>query len=91
LPERFNPDSPLYTTPEGKKRNPFSFAAFSGGSRVCFGKTFAESNLKFLCAYLTQFFDFEFVDKEKYKNCFPGAFTLQPLTEPIPVRITKRK
>ena len=33
---------------------------FNGGKRVCFGKTFAEVNLKILQTYLTQHFDFKF-------------------------------
>ena len=31
IPERFNSDSPYFLTPEGKKRNPFSFSPFLGG------------------------------------------------------------
>jgi len=62
LPERFNPQSPLYLTPDGKKRNPFSWCPFAGGKRVCFGKTLAECNLKFMGTYLTQYYNFEFED-----------------------------
>jgi len=53
LPERFDPTSPLYLTPSGKKRNPFSWAPFSGGKRICFGKTFAEANLKMITVYMS--------------------------------------
>jgi len=42
LPERFNPKSEYYLTPEGKKRNPASFSPFLGGQRICLGKTFVE-------------------------------------------------
>lgn len=55
-------------TPEGKKRNPMSWCPFSGGKRICFGKTFAESNLKIMLTYFTQYFDFEFVEKEKFSG-----------------------
>jgi cytochrome P450 len=41
-PERFDPTSDLSKTPCGKKRNPFSFAPFLGGKRVCLGKSFVE-------------------------------------------------
>ena len=58
LPERFDPESDLYLTPSGKKRNPVCWVPFSSGKRICFGKTFAEANLKFLVTYLTQYFDF---------------------------------
>ena len=68
LPERFDSESPLFLTPDGKKRHPMSWAPFSGGKRICFGKTFAESNLKIILTYFTQFFDFEYVDK----NLYPG-------------------
>ena len=90
LPERFNPKSPLYLTLDGKKRNPSSWSPFSGGKRVCFGKTFAEANLKFMSTYLSQFFDFEFVEPEKYKDCFPYAIAFQPVTRPIKVRVSRR-
>jgi cytochrome P450 len=60
-------------TPDGKKRNPFSWIPFSGGRRVCFGKTFAEANLKFMCTYLSQFFDFQFENEFKYQSSWPVA------------------
>jgi len=58
LPDRFNPESPLFLTPDGKKRHPFAWLPFSCGQRVCFGKTFAEGNLKYILTYLAQYFDF---------------------------------
>ena len=42
IPERFDPESEWSLKPDGKKRHPFAFCPFSGGMRVCFGKTFAE-------------------------------------------------
>ena len=53
LPERFDPKSPLYLTPSGKKRHAMSWVPFHGGQRVCFGKTLAEGNLKILITYMT--------------------------------------
>jgi cytochrome P450 len=53
LPERFDHSSPLSLTPGGKKRHPMSWVPFHGGSRVCFGKTLAEANMKILMLYLT--------------------------------------
>ena len=41
LPERFNHSSPLYLTPDGKKRHTYAYVPFAGGKRVCFGQTFA--------------------------------------------------
>ena len=73
LPDRFNPISPLYLTPTGKKRHTMSWLPWSAGKRVCFGKTFAESNLKILLTYFTQHFDFDFVDTKKYAKSYPIA------------------
>ena len=73
LPERFDPNSPLYLTPSGKKRNTMSWIPWNAGKRICFGKTFAESNLKIILTYLTQYFNFEMVDKAKYAEKFPVA------------------
>ena len=53
LPDRFDPESPLYLTPSGKKRNTMSYVPWSAGKRVCFGKTFAEMNLKIMLTYFT--------------------------------------
>ena len=50
IPERFDPKSEYYLTPEGKKRHPMSFTPFLGGKRICIGKTFAETSSKFILA-----------------------------------------
>jgi len=73
LPDRFDPEHPLYLTPSGKKRNSASWCPFFGGQRICFGKTFAENDMKIIATYFTQYFDLEFVDKEKYKDSYPIA------------------
>ena len=52
LPERFNPESYLFLTPDGKKRNPYSWLPFNGGQRICFGKSFAEFNLSMFDRFL---------------------------------------
>ena len=67
LPERFDPEHPLYLTTSGKKRNVMSYVPWAAGKRICFGKTFAEHNLKIMMTYFTQYFDFKFVD-EKYNS-----------------------
>ena len=93
LPERFDPTDPLSLTPAGKKRHTMSWVPFFGGKRVCFGKTFAEANLKLVSTYLTQYFDFEFVEKEKYPdtNSLPPNQVGQSEYPSIPVRVTKNK
>ena len=62
LPERFDANNPLYFAPSGRKRHSHCFVPFSGGKRVCFGKSFAEATMKMVITYLTQYFDFEHVD-----------------------------
>ena len=44
-----------------------SYVPWAAGKRICFGKTFAEHNLKIMMTYFTQYFDFKFVD-EKYNT-----------------------
>ena len=76
IPERFDHSNPISLTPSGKKRNPSSYSPFSGGKRVCFGKTFADSTFKITTTYLTQAFNFKFVNK-KFETELPVAkFTM---------------
>lgn len=42
LPERFDSESKYFATPDGKRRNPYSFSPFLGGQRICLGKSFVE-------------------------------------------------
>ena len=51
-PERFDTEDKAFLTPDGNKRSPSSYIPFFGGKRICFGKTFAETNLKVLASYL---------------------------------------
>ena len=53
LPDRFDPSHPLAKTPSGDKRHPFAWLPFSGGKRICFGKTFAEFVLKVKLTMMT--------------------------------------
>ncbi len=64
IPERFNPESPYFLTPSGKKRHPMSFTPFFGGKRVCLGKTFAEAITKISGPNIIFNFDFEFINPE---------------------------
>ena len=82
--------SPLFLTPDGEKRNPFSFYAFTGGKRICMGKLFAEMNMKIVLTYMTQFFDFEFVDK-KYMKDYPYYVTFIGKTVPVEVELKLRE
>ena len=92
-PERFDPQSPLFLTPDGKKRNPCSFMPFSAGQRVCLGKTFAEINLRLLSLHLTETFDFEYKNKEKYDGIdnYPLSMVFMNKVVPVEVNLTKRE
>lgn len=68
LPERFDAQNPLFLTPDGKKRKAMAFCPFLGGKRVCFGKTFADINLKVVAVYMSQIFEMKFVDSEAYPD-----------------------
>ena len=62
IPERFDASSRFFLTPNGKRRNPYSFSPFLGGSRICIGKTFIEVVSKLTVPTLLSLFEFEFKD-----------------------------
>ena len=66
LPDRFDPTHPLSRKPDGGKRSTYAWAPFNGGKRICFGKTFAEQNMKIMLTVMTQMFDLKFVEDKKY-------------------------
>ena len=88
LPERFDDANPLSLTPGGKKRNPFSWMPFNGGKRVCFGKTFADLNLKIAAIYMIEYFDMKLVDPKFDKNNFPMLSIGMTKILPIEVELT---
>ena len=54
-------------TPDGKRRNTYSFSPFLGGQRICIGKTFIEVVSKLTVPTLLSNFVFDFaegVDRE---------------------------
>ena len=53
LPDRFDPSHELSRTPDGKKRNPYSWLPFLGGRRICMGKHFAEIISKTILTMMT--------------------------------------
>ena len=68
LPQRWDPEDPLYLTPAGKKRHAFCYSPFAAGRRACIAKTFSEFTPRIILLYLTMLFDFEFKDKSWYTN-----------------------
>ena len=90
IPERWDSDSPISLTPSGKKRNRHSFIPFSGGRRICFGKTLAEINIKLLAVYFLEAFDVELKDP-RYKTEYPMAHIGMNKKNKVDVIFTKRK
>ncbi|TNV79831.1 hypothetical protein FGO68_gene11525 [Halteria grandinella] len=69
IPERFDPEH----ASEYPKRHPMSFIPFSGGKRVCIGKTFAEVSYKIIVPMILKAFNQggrlgEFENKDFYQN-----------------------
>lgn len=63
IPMRFDADHPKWSkTADGKQRNPLAFGAFTGGKRVCLGKTLAETITRYTIPLLYYHFDFKFGD-----------------------------
>jgi cytochrome P450 len=67
-PARFDPNSEMYKRPDGRPRNPLAFCPFSGGRRICAGKTFAEIMLNITIPLIYYHFEFEFTSEEQRTN-----------------------
>lgn len=70
-PARFDTkdsDNKWALTAEGKSRNPLSYTPFFGGKRVCLGKTFAETSIRFTIPLIFHFLDFEFANENQKVN-----------------------
>lgn len=75
-PERFDPKSPMWRRPDGEPRSPYSFSPFSGGSRICMGKTLAEIMETYITPMMMYHFSFDFINEEHRTNrpwCKLGA------------------
>ena len=90
LPQRFDNEDPLSLTPDGKKRHINSYIPFHGGSRVCFGKTLAEREIKIFITMFTQKFDFNYED-EKYETDIAMAQIDQSSTPAVWLKLTAKK
>ncbi|CDW80105.1 cytochrome family subfamily polypeptide 55 precursor [Stylonychia lemnae] len=78
IPERFDPDSKYFLTPDGKKRKSSSYIPFFGGLRVCVGKTFADSFVKTIIPIIVNLIDFEFIDKSIFEKKIPISIGVEP-------------
>ena len=76
LPERFDPNSTLYKTPEGKRRSPHAFLPFSYGTRSCAGQLLAQMELQVLVAFLVLKLDMELDLEQNLKGLSDIAFSL---------------
>eukprot|EP00029_Vermamoeba_vermiformis_P006084 TRINITY_DN2295_c0_g1_i1.p1 TRINITY_DN2295_c0_g1~~TRINITY_DN2295_c0_g1_i1.p1 ORF type:complete len:500 (-),score=122.27 TRINITY_DN2295_c0_g1_i1:29-1528(-) len=73
-PQRFNPER--FSREEEEKRPLHSFVPFGGGLRICVGKTFAMSEMKFATALLLR--DFEFDSRKHGITGFVQEFVMKP-------------
>ena len=89
LPQRFDPENELYLTPSGKKRHSCAYLPFNGGKRVCFGKTFAETVLRTICAMMAKEYKFSQC-KEKPMQEVPMIMLDQGHYPTLEVMLTKR-
>jgi len=90
-PNRFDDSHPDSRCPDGSKRPQFCWMPFSGGKRVCFGKTFAEAILRILGTMFAETFDMELVNSDKYdSNNLPKLMGGQSHFPKNPLRLTKR-
>ena len=81
IPERFDPASPFFLTPNGTRRNTYSFGPFLGGQRICIGKTFIEVISKLTVPTLLSRFTFAFkegVDRESMPYLHNHMITTKP-------------
>mmetsp|Transcript_114327 Transcript_114327/g.158735 ORF Transcript_114327/g.158735 Transcript_114327/m.158735 type:complete len:218 (+) Transcript_114327:989-1642(+) len=68
IPDRFDSNSKYFKRPDGKARHPFSFVPFTGGKRICIGKTFAEVLSRYTIPLIYHYFDFEYADPSDLKK-----------------------
>jgi cytochrome P450 len=67
-PDRFDSKSEWFKRPDGTPRNPLAFCPFSGGKRICAGRTFAEIMLCITIPLIYYHFEFEFTRPDQKTN-----------------------
>mmetsp|Transcript_71960 Transcript_71960/g.99741 ORF Transcript_71960/g.99741 Transcript_71960/m.99741 type:complete len:85 (+) Transcript_71960:228-482(+) len=58
----------MFKRPDGGSRHPLAFTAFLGGKRICLGKTFVETMIRFTLPMIFYSFDFDIKDQELKNN-----------------------
>lgn len=86
IPERFDPSSKYYLTPDGKKRSIFSSSPFLGGQRVCMGKSFAMMTSRLVAPQMVLKYNIEPVNLKKGE--FPNVNVMTTCAVPVPVKLT---
>ena len=87
-PERFDPESPLFKTPDGKNRHPLSFMPFSFGIRNCPGQILAMLEMRVFIALLLLKMDFEF-DLDPELEGFENVSFMVSMPNKLHVRVKK--
>lgn len=67
-PARFDtsdPDNKWTKTASGKDRDALAFTPFFGGKRICMGKTFAETTIRFTIPLIYHHLNLSFVDEQQ--------------------------
>lgn len=89
-PKRFDtkdPDNKWSKTSDGKPRSPYSFSPFFGGKRICLGKTFAETNIRFTVPLIYHYLNLELEDPSYEKTYYSAGAYQEPI---IPMIFTIR-
>ena len=87
-PERFDPQSPLFKTADGKTRHPLSFMPFSFGLRNCPGQILALLEIRVFIALLLLKMDFELDLEPELQGIEAVSFQVS-MPHKLHVRITK--
>ena len=85
IPERFDPSSDYFLTPEGKTRNPLSWCPFTFGVRTCPGRSLGLIELKILVIYFMIAIDYE-IDEKLLKNDDVTFSILSPFSLDIKIK-----
>ena len=67
LPERFDPNSEYFKTPDGKARSPIAWCPFTFGVRTCPGRSLGLMEIKVLFIYFMLGIEYE-IDEKFLKN-----------------------